>query len=243
MDEGFVKLYRKLLHSPIMLDAEALQVFIYFLLRARHQRGPARMNGKTIMLEPGQLITGRFVLAESLGLTPSKVRRILSVLKNNDQISQQVNAKFSIISVTNWSEYQGSNQLTASSQPADSQQATTNKTEEKGENGKNEEHGGDEQEGFGFIPTTPTLMMKDGVYTPPAKTYQAWVDAYPHTDITTEFKLMAAWQVSNPGKAKTKRGASKFINGWLGRNAPKSSSSPPKTELAAEIKEAAEEIF
>jgi len=138
MDEGFIKLYRKLLHSSILLDAEALQVFIYFLLRARHQKGSARMNGQTVMLEPGQLITGRFVLSEALGLTPAKVRRIISLLKEEQQINQQAKGKYSIITIVNWSEYQGNNQQTTSRPPADNQQTATNKNEKNGENDKKE---------------------------------------------------------------------------------------------------------
>lgn len=51
--------------------------------------------------------------------------------------------------------------------------------------------------------------------------YQNDVDAYksyyPAIDIVLELRKAAAWCYSNPSNRKTKRGVSRFINGWLSR--------------------------
>lgn len=44
-----------------------------------------------------------------------------------------------------------------------------------------------------------------------------WMEAYPGVSIIQELKSMVQWCKSNPKKQKTKRGARKFITGWLSR--------------------------
>ena len=63
-----------------------------------------------INLSPGQLVTGRKAIAAATGINESKVYRILDVLKSEQVIEQQTNSKFSVISITNWQEYQESEQ-------------------------------------------------------------------------------------------------------------------------------------
>jgi len=44
-----------------------------------------------------------------------------------------------------------------------------------------------------------------------------WSEAFPGVDVTSELKSMIQWCKSNPKKQKTRRGARKFITGWLSR--------------------------
>ena len=43
--------------------------------------------------------------------------------------------------------------------------------------------------------------------------------AYPRADVTGELRKARAWCVANPTQRKTRRGAAKFLTGWIGRAA------------------------
>ena len=110
-NEGWVKLYRKLMENPIVTkDADHLAIWIYLLLNATHDTYPSLFKGKKIMLEPGQLLTGRKEISKRLCVTESKVQRVLNAFKNEHQIEQQTSNKNRLISIINWDFYQGSEQ-------------------------------------------------------------------------------------------------------------------------------------
>ena len=58
------------------------------------------------MLQPGQLITGRKVIAEKFGVTESKVQRILKDFESEQQIEQQTSNKNRLVTILSWSDYQ-----------------------------------------------------------------------------------------------------------------------------------------
>lgn len=108
---GFIKLHRKLLDNPIVCkDSDYLAVWIYLLLNATHKEIPAIFKKQKILLQPGQLITGRVSIANKLKVSESKVRRIINELKIDQQIDQQPSNKNSLITILNWNEYQKSDQ-------------------------------------------------------------------------------------------------------------------------------------
>lgn len=54
-------------------------------------------------------------------------------------------------------------------------------------------------------------------YYVPLEKIELWKEAYQAVDVEQELKKMVAWCDSNPTRRKTKRGITKFINGWLSR--------------------------
>ena len=137
--EGWIKLHRKTLDNPIVCkDADHLAVWVYLLLKASHGTCPAIFKGEKIMLQPGQLITGRLKIAADLSVNESKVKRILNAFKTDQQIDQQASNKNSLITILNWESYQKSDQQTdqqmTSERPASDQQVTTNKNEKNVKN-------------------------------------------------------------------------------------------------------------
>lgn len=56
--------------------------------------------------------------------------------------------------------------------------------------------------------------------------------AYPRADVTGELRKARAWCVANPTQRKTRRGAPKFLTGWIGRASdragPVSDAPPPR---------------
>ena len=89
-NNGWIKLHRKMQDNPIIMkDADYLAVWVYLLLNATHTEYPALFQGKKIMLQPGQLITGRKSISEKLCVSESKVRRILDAFESDQQIDRQ----------------------------------------------------------------------------------------------------------------------------------------------------------
>ena len=111
--EGWVKIHRKLLDNPIVMkDTEHFAVWVYLLLNATHKQHPAVFDGEKIILQPGQLITGRKKISSATKVSESKVRRILKSFKSDHQIDQRTTSQGSLISILNWVKYQESDQQT-----------------------------------------------------------------------------------------------------------------------------------
>lgn len=109
--EGWIKLYRKIFENPVLgKDSEHLAVWIYLLAHATHKQIPAIFKGEKIILNKGQLITGRKSIAAKLKIPESKIYRIIKEFKNEQQIEQQTSNKNSLITILNWSKYQSSEQ-------------------------------------------------------------------------------------------------------------------------------------
>lgn len=107
---GWVKVHRALSEHLIASDPATLSVWIHILLLANHKETKRMINGRVIVLQPGQLITSRKSLAAKTGVNESKVERVLTTLKNEQQIEQHGTSKFRVISVVKWSEYQSDEQ-------------------------------------------------------------------------------------------------------------------------------------
>nr|DAI31616.1 MAG TPA: replisome organizer [Caudoviricetes sp.] len=107
MNNGYVKIHRKLLNNPIVMkDCEHFAVWIYLLLNATHQDRNVLFKGKKIIIGPGQLITGRKSISSELQISESKVQRILNFFETEHQIEQQTSNKNRVITLTNWHKYQ-----------------------------------------------------------------------------------------------------------------------------------------
>ena len=131
-NNGWIKLHRKLLDNPVVMkDSDHLAVWIYLLLNASHTEYPVLFGGKKISLKAGQLITGRKSIASTLGISESKVRRILDLFEIDQQIDRQRSNKNSLVSILNWDKYQifdqQIDQQATNKRPTSDQQATTNK--------------------------------------------------------------------------------------------------------------------
>lgn len=105
--EGYIKLYRSVLDNPVVWkDTEYLAVWIFLLLNASHREMNMLYNGEKIVLLPGQLITGRKLIASKTGVSESKVQRILQRFVFEHQIEQQTSTRSRIITICNWNQYQ-----------------------------------------------------------------------------------------------------------------------------------------
>jgi hypothetical protein len=122
MISGWVKLYRKLWDNPRSSDPEWVSVWVYLLTHATHRSIRVTWKGETITLQPGQLITGRNRIAKATGVNASKIYRIIRMLEKEQQVEQRTSNTSSVISITNWQDYQESEQRVNSERTANEQQ-------------------------------------------------------------------------------------------------------------------------
>lgn len=109
--EGWIKIHRKMLDNPIICkDSDYLSVWIYLLLNATHKEIPALFKKEKIILQPGQLLTGRKTISKQLKISESKIYRIIKDFKSEQQIEQQTSNQNSLITILNWNRYQESEQ-------------------------------------------------------------------------------------------------------------------------------------
>lgn len=144
MTGGYIKLYRQILDNPVVCkDSDHFSVWVYLLLNATHENYDVVFGKERITLTPGQLITGRKSISTKLNIDESKVRRVLNLFENDQQISRQRSNKNSLITILKWSLYQGSDQQNeqqvTNKRPTSDQQVTTNKNVKKNKNVKNKE--------------------------------------------------------------------------------------------------------
>ena len=112
-EKGWIKLHRKVLDNPVVCrDSDHLAIWIYLLLNATHEDYETWFGGKKITLHPGQLVTGRKIIAKTLRISEAKTQRVLTCLENEHQIEQQTTTKGRVISLLNWSRYQDAEQQT-----------------------------------------------------------------------------------------------------------------------------------
>lgn len=140
MNNGWIKLHRKLLEWEWWDDHNTTRLFLYILLKANHT--DKKWKGETI--KRGQLLTGRIKLSEGTGLSQQQVRTSLKRLKSTSELTIKTTNQFSLITVVNWDKYQITDDKSTSEstsnltneQPTDNQRITTTKNEKNEKNVK-----------------------------------------------------------------------------------------------------------
>jgi hypothetical protein len=110
-DGGYVKVYRRLLGSPVFASEGLLKVWIWCLIKANHEcvHVPIQTGrGSTIVdVLPGQFIFGRNTAAKELAMSGSTVQDRMKRLESMQNIVMQSVTHYSLVSVVNWALYQG----------------------------------------------------------------------------------------------------------------------------------------
>jgi len=127
--DGWILLHRKILDNPIVCkDSDCIAIWIYLLLNATHSERKMMFGGKSIILKPGQLITGRKSISSKFNISESKVQRVLKMLEIEQQIEQQTNNKHRLVTIIKWEMYQDIKNKNNKSEQQDEQQLNNNRT-------------------------------------------------------------------------------------------------------------------
>ena len=152
MNNGWLKLYRKITESSVFDNPELLKVWIWCLCKATHRSREQIVGRQIITLEEGQFVFGRKAASEQLKMNESAVYRHIKMLEALNMISIKTNNKFSLITIEKWTCYQGydddseqqmnskrtaDEQQMNSKRTANEQQVNTNKNDKNDKNDKN----------------------------------------------------------------------------------------------------------
>lgn len=131
--EGYIKLYRKLIDSPVFENEKLLKIWIWCLCRANHTDTEAIVGLQKIILKKGQFAYGLLKASAELGIPKSTLDRNLRALETFEMIKIKTGNKFSVITVENWGKYQDfheeSGKQTGNKQETSGKQMGTDKNE------------------------------------------------------------------------------------------------------------------
>lgn len=123
MQNGWIKIHRKIQDKCYYKKSAYVHLWLHLLLNANHEPKEFMWNNNILVVKEGQLLTGRKELAVKTGLAETTVERILDFLEKDHQIGQQKTTKFRLITILNWRTYQKED----NKRTTDGQQADTNK--------------------------------------------------------------------------------------------------------------------
>jgi len=135
--QGWISLHRKIIDNPLFEDPHALMLWVYLLLRANHKPAKILRGNRTVAIKRGQFLTGRKSLSKATGIQESKIERLLKLFESEQQIEQQKTTKYRLISITNYNEYQGSEQQINNKRTTTEQQLNTNNNDNNDNNDNN----------------------------------------------------------------------------------------------------------
>ena len=126
---GWIKLHRGLRQNPFYTNSVAIHCWIECLLRASHTKRQAYLKREKIEIEPGMFVMGREEFGRSVGVSGSTIWYWLLQFESDSMIDIKKTAKGSVVSIRNWSHYQGVDSTSDNKKTADEQQMNTNKNE------------------------------------------------------------------------------------------------------------------
>ncbi len=103
VNEGYIKLYRKMMKWGWYTDTNTKCVFLHLLFMACYE--PCFFKG--IYLEPGQVITTVKEISEGTNISTRSVRTSLERLKSTNELTIKTTNKYSVITLNNYTDYQG----------------------------------------------------------------------------------------------------------------------------------------
>lgn len=132
MDNGFIKLHRKITEWEWYSDTNVVRLFIHLILTCNYKEKKWRGT----LIKRGQMLTGLHSLSEQTGLSVKKIRVALDKLKQTGEVAIKTTNKFSIITVCKYDSYQingtgeGQANWQSKGQSGGKQRATTKEREE-----------------------------------------------------------------------------------------------------------------
>lgn len=136
---SYIKLFRKLLKSPIFENEKALKIWIWCLLKATHTDRQQLVGQQIVDLKKGDFVFGRNKASEELKMNESTIYKYIKLLEKLQMISINSNNKFSVVSIEKWEEYQAKEQQSNNRVTTKEQQSNTNKNVKNVKNVKKRE--------------------------------------------------------------------------------------------------------
>lgn len=134
MDNGWIKVHRSLLDSPVWKSIKVPahgSILITLLLMASHSEYKGFVGNKEIMVQPGQIVTSLQGICDrvGMGVTKQNVRGALEKFEEMGFLTQAPTKTGRLITIVNWGIYQGNESVTnkgTNKEPTKNQQRTNN---------------------------------------------------------------------------------------------------------------------
>jgi len=187
--EGWIKLHRQIIESPVFAHQTALKIWIWCLCKASHSSKSFPITtgkGETIVtVERGQFIFGRFKAEEELGINGSTVYKWMHKFSDEmDMINIESNSHYSIITILNFNDFQDieTDKVTTKEQPSNKQVTSKEQPSNTYKNDKNDKNDKNVYEDkLIFIGTESDIWFVDKsnlAYEPTIKVYHDGLDEY-----------------------------------------------------------------
>lgn len=166
---GFIKLYRKLLNSPIWeysiaTDYPQLIAFWVTLLMMVNYEEKKWYDGHTeVNIPAGSIITSIDKLSESMGMSHQTVRTCIKHLENMNMLTRQATRYYTQLFVVNWGKYQGRDSM-PTHEPTSSQHRANNEVTTTKEYKEIEEYKTKTQKIAEILGIPPTKGMETYIY-------------------------------------------------------------------------------
>lgn len=96
MEETWIKLYRKIMKSPIWENEKALKIWIWCLLKATHEEREQLVGQQVVELKKGQFVFGRKKASDELQMNENTIYRYIKLLEkirnDNNKKQQQIHS-------------------------------------------------------------------------------------------------------------------------------------------------------
>ena len=104
---NWLKLNRSILTSSVFDNPKLLKVWIWCLCKASHKEHNQIVGKQVQHLEAGQFIYGRHKASAELKIPESTLNDYMKLLQKMKNINIKSNNKYSVVTIENWTLYQG----------------------------------------------------------------------------------------------------------------------------------------
>lgn len=184
LEIGFVKIDRKITQWRWYHDANTFRVFFHLIITANYED----KDFETITIKRGERVISYPKLAVELGLSEQNIRTAIKHLKDTGELTVKSHAKFSVVTINNYNQYQSANsQLTGNQQATNRQltgnQQATNNNERNKESNKDKESKKDKE---GVQPDKPAASSTSSQIAEIIDLFHKICTSYPEVTIVSD---------------------------------------------------------
>jgi len=197
---GWIKLHRKTKNWEWSDDPNVMCLWVHLLIRASFNES----NYRGVKIPIGAVVYGHSAFSQHTGLSVRQVRTALGKLEKSKNVTIKRTNKFSIISMTNWIDYQGDDRQVTGERQASDRQVTAYKEGKEGKEGKKVKNTKKEKSMFTenelrqYRKNCPSLTVKE--FEQQVQQCEVWLNA--HGSRTPELTLVKWLQKADNAKPK-----------------------------------------
>ena len=181
--DGWICIHRKILNWEWYTDINTFHLFLHCILKANHKN----IQWQGIKIKRGSFVTSFSHLSFETGLTVRQIRTSLNKLKTTQCLTSKGHAKYTVITVINYSYYQQYDKITdiqsTSYRQGCDKQATTNNNDNKETIEEEEEK--IFQKFLKSLPPDTLKALKDIAFKQGVKYFKPWLrKIFKNNDVT-----------------------------------------------------------